>query len=307
MVRSMSDPKPPQRRNPITNLFMATDEPMPSRLAITRHHTKRLVKDPIGQFLVVLAVGIVIASLAAAGIIKMSLAWVLLGLAWAVGVFGTFLLDHLWNVRHKHRATLAAVLAIIFGGIGWYEQEQQPPTIDESAKLFSSAPPVMMTADGKYYYVAELMNVGKMDVTGIAYMFGSMGLPHEASSDEEDMLMESLEDDLSRETGFGKKSLEGGGIPFPKNTPYYIHNPGRLLTQKQYDSIIGGQMFYYFGTAIMYMDEFSEKKNKVYFAENCFWYDAQLQRIVNCGGKHNFIRADKFPPKGLPARSQPTQ
>src|SRR5262249_26617114 len=64
-------------------------------------------------------IGLIIASLAAAGLITMGLALVLLGLAWVVAVVGSFFLP--WSIAHKHRAIFASLFAVMLTAIGWYE------------------------------------------------------------------------------------------------------------------------------------------------------------------------------------------
>ena len=102
----------------------------------------------------VIAVGVtlVIASLAAAGIITMSLAYMLLILAWAVSVGGSFLVP--WEFQHKHRAIFAVLLGFMLIGVGWYETEhyEKPPNAkdvaDEVAKLLAPPPHKADRLDG---------------------------------------------------------------------------------------------------------------------------------------------------------------
>src|SRR5207245_275572 len=92
--------------------------------------------------------GLIIASLAAAGIITMSLAYVLLGLAWVVAVGGSFFVA--WSVQHKHRGIVAGFLAVMLIGVGWYETahyEKAPAAkeiAEEIAKLIAGVPPVSL-------------------------------------------------------------------------------------------------------------------------------------------------------------------
>lgn len=74
---------------------------------------------------------LVIASLAAAGIITMSLSYFLLGLSWIVAVGGSFLVP--WPLQHKHRAIFAVFLAAMLILIGWFETEhyEQPMSAKE--------------------------------------------------------------------------------------------------------------------------------------------------------------------------------
>jgi hypothetical protein len=120
-------------------------------------------------------IGLVIASLAAAGIITMNLAYVLLILAWIAAVGGSFLAP--WPFPHKHRAIFAFLSALILAAIGWYEAThyEKPLSAKEIAEevvkvvvrpisppsqprkvLFAqcaSAQPIVSSADGKIYLI----------------------------------------------------------------------------------------------------------------------------------------------------------
>lgn len=101
--------------------------------------------DPALALIIALVAGLVIASLAAAGINTMNLAYALLGLAWIIAVGGSFLVP--WPFQHKHRAIFAALLGIMLIIIGLYETEhyEKPPTAadiaQEVAKRIPLQPP----------------------------------------------------------------------------------------------------------------------------------------------------------------------
>jgi hypothetical protein len=80
---------------------------------------RALLADAAVAFLGTVVVGLIIASLAAAGIITLSLAYILLGLAWLVGFGGTFFVP--WQMAHHRRAIFVALLAVMLAGVGWYE------------------------------------------------------------------------------------------------------------------------------------------------------------------------------------------
>lgn len=95
---------------------------------------RAVLADAALAFVAAAVIGLVIASLAAAGIITMRLAYVLLGLAWLVALGGTFLVP--WGVAHRHRTIFASLLAIMLAGVGWFEAANytEPPSAKEIAR-----------------------------------------------------------------------------------------------------------------------------------------------------------------------------
>ncbi len=94
---------------------------------------RAVLADAALAFVATVVVGLIIASLAAAGIITMPLAYVLLALAWLVAVAGTFLIP--WSVAGRHRAIFGFFLALMLAGLGWYETARyiEPPSAREIA------------------------------------------------------------------------------------------------------------------------------------------------------------------------------
>jgi hypothetical protein len=82
--------------------------------------------------------------LAAAGVITMTLAYLLLGLAWLSAVGGSFIFPR--SLQQVHRAIFAIFLALMLIGVGWFETEhhEKPPTAkdiaNEIAKLITLRP-----------------------------------------------------------------------------------------------------------------------------------------------------------------------
>ena len=91
---------------------------------------RQFAKDAGAAITVPIIIGLIIASLSAAGIITMPLAIGLLFLAWLAGIGLTFVTGPRWWPSHKHRWIFAFVLALLLCCIGWYEVEhyESPPT-----------------------------------------------------------------------------------------------------------------------------------------------------------------------------------
>jgi hypothetical protein len=110
---------------------------------------RAVLADAALAFVATVVIGLVIASLAAAGIITMPLAYILLALAWGVAVAGTFLVP--WKVAHRHRAIFGVFLALMLAGVGWYEtlHYTEPPSAkdiaQEVSKLIAPLPPTPTT------------------------------------------------------------------------------------------------------------------------------------------------------------------
>jgi hypothetical protein len=291
MVAAMS------KNDPISGKFVSSDAPPPSRVRLAHHHIKRFIKDPIGQFIIVFVVGVIIASLAAAGVIATGLAWFLLFLAWIAAVGGSYLLDHLWDIRSKHRIAVGIVLAIPLAGIGGYERIMQPEASDNGgAVVVVSAPGARRTQDGKYYFPVQMENLGKKELTGFNFTFGYQEYGAEASPQTLDSFMKDLEHEVSDITKLDPASIRGHGAPFTMNNPYSWMIPNSLLSEDEYQKVINGEHAYYYGVSIVYMDDTAEKKNILYFSESCFRYEPKLQASVNCVGRHTFVKNRSFPP-----------
>jgi hypothetical protein len=98
------------------------------------HMIRAVFADAAVAFVATVVIGLVVASLAAAGIITMSLAYFLLGLAWVLAVGGSFLGP--WSLQHMHRAIFATFLAVMLIGVGWYETHhyEKPPSAADVAR-----------------------------------------------------------------------------------------------------------------------------------------------------------------------------
>lgn len=116
----------------------------PQKTPPKRQLVQMLAAEAAVALVAPIVIGFVIASLAAAGIITMVLAIALLCLAWLVAVGGTFVLP--WEMPPRHRWAFAGVLALILGGIGYYEtiHYEKPPTAKEIAeevgRMIATAP-----------------------------------------------------------------------------------------------------------------------------------------------------------------------
>src|SRR5438477_5123791 len=125
---------------------MVDDSPIGPTLQFIR----AVCADAALAFVATFFVGLVMASLAAAGIITMNLAYALLALAWIVAVVGSFLVP--WSFQPKHRAIFAGFLAIMLAGLGWFEtgHYEKPPSAKEIAeevrKLIPPTPSVSSRA-----------------------------------------------------------------------------------------------------------------------------------------------------------------
>ena len=110
---------------------------------------RAVLADAALAFVATMVIGLVIASLAAAGIITISLAYVLLGLAWLVAVIGTFLVP--WPIAHRHRVIFSCFLACMLAVVGWYETKHyvEPPSArdiaQEVSKLIAPLPQIAQT------------------------------------------------------------------------------------------------------------------------------------------------------------------
>jgi hypothetical protein len=104
-----------------------------SRLDLIR----AVLADAALAFVATVAIGLIIASLASAGIITMTLAYVLLGLAWLVATIGTFLVP--WPIAHRHRVIFSCSLACMLAAVGWYETKHyvEPPSAKDIAQEVS--------------------------------------------------------------------------------------------------------------------------------------------------------------------------
>jgi hypothetical protein len=98
---------------------------------------RAVLADAALAFITTVAIGLIIASVAAAGIITISLAYVLLGLAWLVALGGTFLVP--WKVARRHRTIFAFFLAIMLASVGWFETVHyiEPPSAKDIAQEVS--------------------------------------------------------------------------------------------------------------------------------------------------------------------------
>lgn len=103
---------------------------------------KRWAVDATAAVLVTLAIGFVLASLSAAGVITMTLAITLLVLAWIVGMASTILLTHIWNPSHKHRAVFGTLLAGMLFLLGRFEYKFQPTEAHAAFPLGQQSTPV---------------------------------------------------------------------------------------------------------------------------------------------------------------------
>jgi hypothetical protein len=85
------------------------------------------------------ATACIIASLSAAGIVTMTLALILLALAWLVGVAITFLLPQ--PITWKNRLIFSGIFGVLLLGLGSFEAAnyQRPITFADLAKLISAA------------------------------------------------------------------------------------------------------------------------------------------------------------------------
>jgi hypothetical protein len=94
---------------------------------------RAVLADAALAFIATVVIGLVVASLAAAGVITMNLAYVLLGLAWLVAAIGTFLVP--WPIAHRHRAIFSCFLACMLVIVGWYETKHyvEPPSAKDIA------------------------------------------------------------------------------------------------------------------------------------------------------------------------------
>lgn len=84
-----------------------------------------LVADAAFALVGTVIISLTLASLSAAGVITMKLAIGLLIMAWLVGVGATFVLTHIWNPSHKHRALFSVIFAVFLAVVGWYEHKFQ--------------------------------------------------------------------------------------------------------------------------------------------------------------------------------------
>jgi hypothetical protein len=116
-----------------------------SRLDLIR----AVLADAALAFIATAVIGLVIASLAAAGVITMNLAYILLGLAWLVAVIGTFLVP--WSIARRHQLIFSSFLAVMLAGVGWYETKHyvEPPSArdiaQEVSKLIAPLPQTSQT------------------------------------------------------------------------------------------------------------------------------------------------------------------
>lgn len=97
-----------------------SERPMPSM-------AQRVLTDAGAALFIALAVALVLASLSAAGVINMTVAFVLLAIAWTVSFLATFVLGHVWKPTNRERLVFATTLGIALGAVSWYEYQHQPP------------------------------------------------------------------------------------------------------------------------------------------------------------------------------------
>lgn len=103
----------------------------------------RYAQDAALGLIITVAIGAVIASLAAAGVITMTVAIGFLVLAFIVIMAGTIFLDHLWRLSWKSRTAIAIAALAVLGGIGAYEWRNFSPllTKEDIASLIPKSPP----------------------------------------------------------------------------------------------------------------------------------------------------------------------
>jgi hypothetical protein len=98
----------------------------------TRRRTERgkflrlLATDTAAATAITLVVGLVLASLSAAGVITMALATILLLVAWVVGLVGVFLIKPIGDLPGKHKAISLSMLAVMLFGVWLFELSHQP-------------------------------------------------------------------------------------------------------------------------------------------------------------------------------------
>jgi hypothetical protein len=292
MVADMSD-KP--TKDIFTGRFVSADAKPPSRSQVIRHHTKRAIKDPIGQFIVVAVIALIIASLAASGVITMQLAEVLLLAAWVLGVGGSYFLDHLWSIPNRNRLTLAILLALLLGGVGFYEETQQAPVSNEKGAVASIKPlPPALGGNGSYYFPVNISNIGQKEFTGMTFLFGQGVFDKIFTSDEEDKFMKEEESRIINATKLDPKELKKFPVSISINNPIGVTQPGLFFDKDKMEKINSGASVLYYRVVFIYTDEDSDKRKTIYFAELCARFDPVYMNFLDCP-RHTFTKELSFP------------
>jgi len=86
---------------------------------------RSLFADAAAALVFSLVVALVLASLSAAGVIDMTLATILLLVAWLVAIAGTFLIRPIWDMSASGRIFFSVVLAAALGTLWYYEYLHQ--------------------------------------------------------------------------------------------------------------------------------------------------------------------------------------
>ena len=171
---------------------------------------RAICADAAVAFFATFVSGLIIASLAAAGLITMSLAYGLLVIAWLFAVVGSFLAP--WKIANKHRWIFAVFLAAMLSGVGWYKSAhfEKTPSASEIAdqvaarladKELSENPPIgklivskiqepKIDQNGFVYINIEMKNNGQNHIYDMSRRSGMEYIPW--NGDMHDYIVENL-------------------------------------------------------------------------------------------------------------------
>jgi hypothetical protein len=103
------------------------------------YSARQTVRIAVGSGGMGLIFGLVASSFSTAGIVSMTVAAIMLFVAWVVGAVAVTVSEPVWGLPSRHRVvvSLGAIvgLAIMLGGIGWFQSKHLPMTDKGTARV----------------------------------------------------------------------------------------------------------------------------------------------------------------------------
>jgi hypothetical protein len=273
--------------------------PANKRLRVVR----AVFADAALALVIAIVITFVIASLAAAGVITMSLAYALLALAWLVAVAGSFLVP--WPFPHRHRAVFATFLAIMLGAVGWYEavHYEKPPSAkeiaEELAKITAPAPTTLPHArlehntiefpedvpGGNRLIKIHFQNHGSIHAN-YAMIFGMVSITEtEYTKQDQDMFMDGIKESAAKSAPL---STSGNAI-YPGQDISLTLSPG--ITPSDWAALKEGKKWLYLFSASRFSDENTDN-SEYWLSEACMKIERSFSGGAPCVD-HYFIHKVK--------------
>jgi len=193
--------------------------------------------------------------------------------------------------------SVAFVVEIIVPSIVIHDKLLQPPQSSPETKgSMVEIDPINPEhlKDGTYYLPITIENTGNLEIDGYAIYFAQKRNPKIFEPKEEDDFMKAVERELIKVTSPDISIIERTGSVLSIESALTLRETQYKISEDDMKKILSGDMVVYYGVVMAYSDSVSEKDNKVYYAERCMYYDANLSDYVNCAG-HNFYKSTALP------------